>query len=63
MQAPYEEPNVGLNPRTLRSRLELKADAQSLSHQGVPTDVFLISMKYTEKYENNQPSHAYFKLQ
>ena len=32
-QAPCREPNVGLDPRTLGSHPELKADAQPLSHQ------------------------------
>ena len=32
----YREPNVGLNPRTLGSQLEPKADAQPLSHPGAP---------------------------
>ena len=35
-QAPCGEPYVGLDPRTLGSRPELKADAQPLSHPGVP---------------------------
>ena len=35
-QAPYREPDVGLDPRTQRSHPELKADAQPLSHPGVP---------------------------
>ena len=30
------EPNVGLDPRTLGSCPELKADAQLLSHPGIP---------------------------
>ena len=30
------EPDVGLDPGTPRSRPELKADAQPLSHPGVP---------------------------
>ena len=34
-QAPHREPDVGLDPRTLRSHPELKADAQPLSHPGV----------------------------
>ena len=34
--APCEEPDVGLDPRTPRSRPEPKADAQILSHQGTP---------------------------
>ena len=36
-QAPCREPDVGLNPRTPQgSRPEPKADAQPLSHPGVP---------------------------
>ena len=34
-QAPCGEPDVGLDPRTLGSRPEPKADAQLLSHSGV----------------------------
>ena len=33
---PCREPDVGLDPRTLGSPLELKADAQPLSHPGAP---------------------------
>ena len=35
-QAPCREPNVGLDPGTPGSHPEPKADAQSLSHPGVP---------------------------
>ena len=35
MQAPCKEPDVGLNPGTLGSHPELKADAQLLSHPGI----------------------------
>ena len=35
-QAPCREPDVGLDPRTVGSRPEPKADAQLLSHPGVP---------------------------
>ena len=35
-QVPRREPDVGLDPRTPGSRRELKADAQPLSHPGVP---------------------------
>ena len=35
-QAPCGEAGVGLNPRTPGSHPELKADAQPLSHPGVP---------------------------
>ena len=33
-QAPYREPDVGLDPRTLGSQPEPKADVQLLSHSG-----------------------------
>ena len=33
------EPHVGLNPRTPGSRPEPKADAQPLSHPGVPGSI------------------------
>ena len=35
-QAPCGEPDVGLNPRTPGSRPEPKAEAQPLSHPGMP---------------------------
>ena len=35
-QAPCREPDVGLDPGTLGSRPEPKADTQLLSHPGVP---------------------------
>ena len=35
-QAPCRELNAGFNPRSTGSRLGLKADAQPLSHPGVP---------------------------
>ena len=35
-QAPCGEPDVGLDPRTPGSHPELKADAQLLSHPGIP---------------------------
>ena len=35
-QAPLREPDAGLDPETPESRSELKADAQPLSHLGVP---------------------------
>ena len=35
-QAPRREPDVGLDPRTLGSRPEPKADAQLLRHPVVP---------------------------
>ena len=40
-QAPCREPDVGLDPRTPRSCPEPKADAQPLSHPGVPLFPFL----------------------
>ena len=36
----HREPNVGLDPRTLGSCSESKADAQPLSHPGVPWLLF-----------------------
>ena len=39
--APYGEPNAGLDPRAMESQLEPKADAQPLSHPGVPTYIHL----------------------
>ena len=35
-QAPCMKLNAGLDPRTLGSRPEPKADAQMLSHPGIP---------------------------
>ena len=35
-QAPYREPNMGLDPGTAETRPELKAETQPLSHPGVP---------------------------
>ena len=40
---PMGEPNAGLDPRTLASRPEPKADAQPLSHPGVPLSTFQIT--------------------
>ena len=40
-QTPCREPHVGLNPRTPGSRPGPKADAQPLSHPGVPTLIFI----------------------
>ena len=39
-QAPYEEPDVGLDPKTPGSQPEPKADAQPLSHPGAPRFYF-----------------------
>ena len=41
-QAPCGEPDAGLNPRTLGSRPKPEADAQSLSHSGIPETIFSI---------------------
>ena len=40
-QAPCRKPDVGLDPRTPGSHPGLKADAQLLSHPGVPLVDFL----------------------
>ena len=39
-QAPYREPDVGLNPRASGLRPELKADPQPLSYIGAPYSKF-----------------------
>ena len=44
-QVPRKEPEVGLDPRTPGPRLEPKADAQPLSHPGVPI-IRLQGMRY-----------------
>ena len=49
-QVPFREPNLGLNPRTLGSCCEPKADAQPLSHTRVP-----IFEKFLKEV-NNLPS-------
>ena len=38
-QAPYRDPDSGLDPRTPGSRPEPKADAQPLTHPGAPRTV------------------------
>ena len=40
-QAPHGEPDARLDPRTLGSRPEPKADAPALSHPGVPGSYLL----------------------
>ena len=40
-QTSCKEPDVGLDPGTPGSRPEPKADAQPLSHPGVPADTYL----------------------
>ena len=45
-QAPCKEPNVGLNTGTVGSCPELKADAQLLSHPGVPDLYFSVHMLF-----------------
>ena len=40
-QAPCQEPNVGLDPRTLGSHPGPKAGAKLLSHPGIPALSFL----------------------
>ena len=45
-QAPCWEPDVGLDPRTPGSRPKPKADAQLLSHPGVPTCKVVFKRKW-----------------
>ena len=40
-QAPHKKPDAELDPRTLGSGPKSKADAQPLSHPGVPAFLFL----------------------
>ena len=59
-QAPHKEPDAGLNPRTPGSRPEPKADAQLLSHSGVPVVLsfksshFVFLQSCVLKHLNNQ---------
>ena len=43
-QAPCKEPDMGLNPRIMRSHPEPKADAQPLSHPDVTFFFHLASL-------------------
>ena len=54
-QAPYEEPDVGFDPRTPGSRPDPKADAQPLSHPGVPLGFFFFFKEnfYYEKFQTS----------
>ena len=50
-QAPYRDPDAELDPRTLGSHPEPKADVQPLSHPGVPNakhggNTSIIDLKY-----------------
>ena len=47
-QAPCGEPDAGLDPRTLGSYPEPKADAQPLSHPGIPIFLFLYERDFRE---------------
>ena len=46
-QAPCGEPDAGLDPRTMESRPEPKADAQPLSHPGTPNFLLYTSVYFT----------------
>ena len=54
-QAPHREPSVGLDLRTPGSLPEPKADAQPLSHPGVPYSHLLIVGYNDNIYLNLQP--------
>ena len=41
-QAPCREPDVRLDPRTPGSQPEPKADAQPLSHPGIPRELIFL---------------------
>ena len=53
-QAPCRKPDVGLDPRTMGSRPEPKADAQPLSHPGVPRSWFMAPM--AQSFTSSLPS-------
>ena len=48
-QAPCWEPDTGLDPRTPGSHPKLKADAQPLSHPGVPLVLIFIILDLNQK--------------
>ena len=52
--APCREPDVGLDPRTLGSYPEPKADAQPLSHPGIPENIFFKNWKKKKKKKVNK---------
>ena len=43
-QTPLREPDARLDPRTPGSHLKSKADAQPLSHPGIPRKYFIIHL-------------------
>ena len=49
-QAPCREPDVGLDPRTLGSGPEPKADAQPLRHTRVPIISIKIQACFLQKF-------------
>ena len=51
-QAPCREPNVGLDPRTLRSQPEPKTDTQPLSHPGAPINIQILSTNFCIIYRS-----------
>ena len=53
-QALRREPDVGLNPRTLRSCPEPKADDQPLSHLDVPSSFLSISFEVLQILATNK---------
>lgn len=61
-QAPCKEPDVGLDPGTPRSRPKPKADAQLLSHPGVPFDHILKARNWNARLSTlpkvTQPVHS-----
>ena len=50
---PEKEPNAGLNPRTPGLHPESKADAQPLSHPGVPRKKFKENLDFSPKTRSN----------
>ena len=58
-KAPCEEPDMGLDPRTLGSQPEPKADAQPLSHPSAPP---FFKFTYLSNLYTQHGAQTFFKL-
>ena len=59
-QGPHREPDAGLDPGTPGSHLEPKADAQPLSHPGVPHKN--VYKDYVEQLHTEEPMPIHGKM-
>ena len=56
-----QEPNAGLNPKILGSHPELKADAQLLSHPGVPkVPLYILQLAWELSPEHENTAHDHW---